>query len=115
MSKSAFKPDVSPEPEETQDTFFHRLPGELRNQIYHFSLLKNNRIELHNFREPALAITLPDFRYEIYDIVLSGNQLEATVYTTFNCQKSDLYRASFRCRTRGDKYKPGKRAIPANS
>lgn len=96
-----------------QNTLFHKLPGELRNRIYHYTCLKSVRIQLHAYKEPALSLAISDFSPEVQSVVLSQNQLEATVHSTFVCRETDD--SYSRRADRGDRYGAGNLAIPADS
>jgi len=96
-----------------QNTPFHKLPGELRNRTYHYTCLKSVRIELHAYKEPSLALAIPDFRPEIQNVVLAQNQLDAIVYTTFQSQESNS--SYSRAADHDDSYGAGTFAIPVDS
>jgi len=79
-SESGSSPVPSPKP---QESYLHRLPGELRNRIYRHIGLIGARLELRNFEEPALAVAIPDLKDELHSFMLSQNKLRVPVYTGF--------------------------------
>ena len=79
-SESGSSPAPSPKP---QESYLHRLPGELRNRIYRHIGLIGARLELRNFEEPALAVAIPDLKDELHSFMLSQNKLRVPVYTGF--------------------------------
>lgn len=75
--------------------------------------MKSVRIKLQKYQEPALSLAIPDFRPEVATVILSQNQLEAIVHTTFIGHETD--KSYSRRADRGDKYGAGNLAIPADS
>ena len=66
-----------------QESYLHRLPGELRNRIYQHVGLIGARLELQNFEEPALAAAIPDLKDELHSFMMSANKLRVPVYSGF--------------------------------
>jgi hypothetical protein len=70
-------------PQQVQESYLHRLPGELRNRIYRHIGLIGARLELRNLSVPALAVALPDLKDELCSFMLSANKVRVPVYTAF--------------------------------
>jgi len=74
----------SPVPsQQVQQSYLHRLPGELRNRIYRHIGLIGARLELRNLSEPDLAVAIPDLKDELCSFMLSANKVRVPVYTAF--------------------------------
>lgn len=78
-------------PQQSQESYLHRLPGELRNRIYRHVGLVGPRMELRNFEEPALAVAIPDLKDEVVSFMLSANRLRIPVYTAFRADVKPDY------------------------
>lgn len=94
-------------------SYLHRLPAELRNRIYRYTGLQNRRIELGSFKEPALALAIPDLRDELHSIIFAENKLEVGIYSEYQVYNSP--QTPSRVQTRGGKYGAGKLALEPSS
>jgi hypothetical protein len=75
---------ASPVPsQQIQQSYLHRLPGELRNRIYRYIGLSGPRMELRNLEEPALSVAIPDLKHELHSFMFSANKLRVPIYTGF--------------------------------
>ncbi|KAM0705122.1 hypothetical protein Q7P35_007909 [Cladosporium inversicolor] len=79
-SERGSSPAPSPK---VQESYLHRLPGELRNRIYRHIGLIGCRLELHNFGKPALAVAIPDLKDELISFMLSANKVRVPIYSGF--------------------------------
>jgi hypothetical protein len=70
-----------------QETYLHKLPGELRNRIYRYVGFHGARIDLRNFEEPALSQAIPALKDELHSFIFSENKVRVPVYSTFNAAK----------------------------
>jgi hypothetical protein len=78
------EPGSLPEPlQQVQKSYFHRLPGELRNRIYRYIGLRGGRLELQNLEEPALSVAIPDLKDELPSYMFSANKLRVPIYSGF--------------------------------
>lgn len=64
-------------------TYLGRLPGELRNRIYHHIGYRHARLDLSILEEPAISAALPTLKDEINSVIFSDNKLRVPVYTEF--------------------------------
>lgn len=64
-------------------TYLGRLPGELRNRIYHHIGYRHARLDLSILEEPAISVALPTLKDEINSVIFSDNKLRVPVYTEF--------------------------------
>jgi hypothetical protein len=67
-----------------QETYLHKLPGELRNRIYRYVGLHGARVDLRNFEEPALSQAIPALKDELHSFIFSENKLRVPVYSIFS-------------------------------
>lgn len=72
------------------NSYLQKLPGELRNRIYHLLGLRSNRMILETLRMPCLIVAYPDLKDELLSIMLSDNRLRVPVYSNFRIKASEV-------------------------
>lgn len=90
LTVSQRKPSLVPS-QQLQESYLHRLPGELRNRIYRDVGLRGARLELRNLEEPALAVAIPDLKDELHSVIFSANKLRIPVYSGFRADTPPDY------------------------
>lgn len=75
--------ETTPFYEAPRESYFHRLPAELRNRIYRYVGHKTARIDLPTLAEPALARAFTDLKDEMSSVMFMENKFRIPIYTEY--------------------------------